>query len=72
MLKILGGKAINKIASSLKSIIPIPKRHMSMGEKRETGFNYMTMFVLNGTLLLVSMRTRDTMNNTTICKKGGD
>ena len=71
-MKILGGKVINKIASSLKSIIPILKRHMSMGEKRETSFNYMTMFALNGTLLLVSIGTRNTMDNTTICKEGGD
>ena len=71
-MKNLGGKAINEIASSLKSIIPISKGHMGMGEERETGFNYVAMFALNGTLLLVSMGTRDTMNNTTIFKEGGD
>ena len=66
----LDRKAVNKIASSLKSIIPISKRHVSMGEERETSFNNVTMFALNGALLLMSVRIGYTMNNATFLKKG--
>ena len=69
ILKNWSGKTINEITCRLKGIIPISKRHARMREKSQTCFHNVTMLTFNGTILLMSMRTRDAMNYATICKK---
>lgn len=41
-----------------------------MGKKGKPGFNYVTMFTLDDTILLVSVRTTTTVNNALRKKKG--
>jgi hypothetical protein len=49
-------KTINEIYNK-KNFIQKLKRHKCMGEKGQTNFNYVTIFVFHNTILLICMRT---------------
>ena len=61
-------KSIYEITGRLKSIIPISKGSMGMGQQSKTKFNNMAMLMFYGSILLVSVGTRDTMHNSTVLK----
>jgi hypothetical protein len=69
IVKIRGRETVNKITSGLKGIIPKTKGYAGMIEKDKTSFNNVTVFTFNGTILLMSEGTRDSMSNTTFVKK---
>ena len=48
-------KTIDKIAGGLEGVIPKSKRHIGMIKKRKASFNEVTVFMLNGTVLFVSV-----------------
>jgi hypothetical protein len=50
-------KRNNEIYSNKKNFIQKLKRHRCMGEKGQTNFNYVTIFVFHNTILLICMRT---------------
>ncbi len=64
-------KTIDKITGGLEGVIPKLKRHIGMIKKRKASFNEVTVFMLNGTVLFVSVWKRDSMSNATFFKKIG-
>ncbi len=68
-MKNRGGETIDEITGGLKGIILKTKGYAGMIEKDKTSFNNVTLFTFNGTVLLMSMWTRDSMSNTTLVKK---
>jgi hypothetical protein len=50
---------IDEICGSKKSFIPKLKRHGNTSQERKTNLNNMFMFFLSGSILLMSMRTRN-------------
>jgi hypothetical protein len=64
------GHAINEETGCKERITPKAKRNGRMSKKSEPCFYDMTMFTLSGAILLMSVRTSNTVNDTEFMKKG--
>jgi hypothetical protein len=62
-------KPIDEKTSCSNRITPKPKREGCMCKKCETSFNNMSMFSFSNTVLLMCMRTRNTVTNANVLKE---
>jgi hypothetical protein len=62
--------AINEKTSCKESITPKPERNICMSKKSKPSFYNMTVLAFSSSVLLMSMRTCDTMDDAKLMKEG--